>query len=71
MVSADQDSDSLRQAWFNVPRMLHERTEVFLECPQGARRENGLSARDSSGDPFPGGICGRRLEKGGPENDAL
>ena len=31
VLSADQDTESLRQAWFYGPRMLHERTEVFLE----------------------------------------
>lgn len=30
VISADQDQESLRRAWFYVPRMLHGDSEVFL-----------------------------------------
>jgi hypothetical protein len=35
LISADQDRDSLAQAWFYVPRMLHESTKVLLEQFEG------------------------------------
>jgi len=31
LVAADQDPDSLRSAWFYVPRMLHAGSSVFVE----------------------------------------
>jgi len=31
VVSADQDAESLARAWFYVPRMLHENSQVFVE----------------------------------------
>ena len=31
IVSADQDAESLARAWFYVPRMLHEGSQVFVE----------------------------------------
>lgn len=35
IISADQDRDALAKAWFYVPRMLHERSLVFVEEPAG------------------------------------
>ncbi|MBM4005102.1 MAG: hypothetical protein FJ295_17740 [Planctomycetes bacterium] len=35
LVHADQDPDSMREAWFFIPRILHDRSIVFLE--QGGR----------------------------------
>lgn len=34
IVAADQEPDSLARAWFYVPRMLHDRSLVFVEEPQ-------------------------------------
>ncbi len=31
LISNDQDEDSLGQAWFYVPRMLHERSLIFVQ----------------------------------------
>ena len=31
IIAADQNADALQQAWFYVPRMLHEGSQVFLE----------------------------------------
>lgn len=39
IISADQDAESLARAWFYVPRMLHERTLVFIEERQTAGGE--------------------------------
>lgn len=36
LISADQDEASLKQAWFYVPRMLHEGSQVFFEEIQDA-----------------------------------
>jgi hypothetical protein len=35
LVHADQDPDSMREAWFFIPRMLHERSAVFQEQAGG------------------------------------
>lgn len=35
LVSADQDQDSLTQAWFFVPRILHPQSLVLLETANG------------------------------------
>ena len=36
VISADQDQESLQRAWFYVPRILHDTSEVFLaEDAQG------------------------------------
>jgi len=36
IISADQDPQSLTQAWFYVPRMLSEKAEVFIERRRAA-----------------------------------
>jgi hypothetical protein len=33
LIAADQPRDALGRAWFYVPRLLHERTQVLLEEP--------------------------------------
>lgn len=35
IVSADQDAESLAQAWYFVPRILHPESLVICETPQG------------------------------------
>jgi ABC-type transport system substrate-binding protein len=35
LVTADQDPDSLTQAWFFVPRILHPQSLVLLETAHG------------------------------------
>jgi hypothetical protein len=44
IISADQDLQSLRQAWFYVPRMLHDKSCVFLEEP-GTNRDGASELR--------------------------
>jgi hypothetical protein len=36
LVDADQDAESLSQAWFYAPRMLHEESLVLIERLQDA-----------------------------------
>jgi hypothetical protein len=38
VIGADNDPDSLERAWFYIPRMLHERSLVFVEEQNGAGR---------------------------------
>ncbi|MEQ8788147.1 MAG: hypothetical protein RIC55_17700 [Pirellulaceae bacterium] len=35
VIAADNDAPSLARAWFYIPRMLHERTRVYLEHRDG------------------------------------
>jgi hypothetical protein len=44
LIGAGVDAQSLERAWFFVPRMLHERSRVFLE----ERGAGGLSLRSIS-----------------------
>lgn len=37
VISADQDTQSLTNAWFYVPRMLHDRSLVLLEDTSGSQ----------------------------------
>jgi hypothetical protein len=39
VIGADHDPASLEPAWFYIPRMLHERSLVFVEEQNGARRK--------------------------------
>lgn len=39
IISADQTGEALDRAWFYLPRMLHEGSQVFLEQP-GAKPED-------------------------------
>jgi hypothetical protein len=41
LVDADQDTDSLAQAWFYAPRMLHDATLVLVEHEQGVDEKSG------------------------------
>ncbi|WP_145049589.1 hypothetical protein [Lignipirellula cremea] len=34
IVSAHQDQESLARSWFYLPRMLHERSRIFIEKPE-------------------------------------
>ncbi len=45
IISADQQGDSLAQAWFYVPRLLHGASQVFLEreTSPGATRFDSVS----------------------------
>lgn len=36
IIGSDQEAESLSQAWFYVPRMIHERTLVFQAARSGA-----------------------------------
>jgi hypothetical protein len=38
IVSGQHDPQSLARAWFYLPRMLHERSAVYLESPEGQLR---------------------------------
>jgi hypothetical protein len=41
LIDADQDADSLAQAWFYAPRMLHETSLVLVEHAQGVDKKSG------------------------------
>lgn len=38
VIAADQDTQSLTNAWFYVPRMLHESSLVLLEDTSGSQQ---------------------------------
>jgi hypothetical protein len=42
VISADQDAESLSQAWFYVPRMLHAKSLVFIEEQQSGGKARSL-----------------------------
>ena len=39
IISADVDADALTKAWFYVPRMLHDSSQVFLQEPSAKQGE--------------------------------
>ncbi len=48
LISADQDTAALEQAWFYVPRMLHDQSVVLQEVPgeQGVTNWQPVSLAD-------------------------
>ncbi len=46
VIGADQDDDSLAQAWFYVPRILHEGSRVFREVEDLKRGRPGFEVLD-------------------------
>ena len=41
LVDAHQDADSLAQAWFYAPRMLHDTSLVLVERQHGVDKKSG------------------------------
>ncbi len=46
VISADQDAAALEQAWFFLPRMLHDDSLVLIEDPNHQQAEDGYRVLD-------------------------